>query len=67
MRQNCPNLSCQDFVWIPEYSPEGNVVAHAALHFGSVERGETNLTLSSLATIAMALKITTAKLVEAVD
>jgi transcriptional regulator with XRE-family HTH domain len=36
-------------------------------YMGSVERGETNLTLSSLATIARALKITTSKLVEGVD
>ena len=36
-------------------------------YMGSVERGETNPTLSSLATIARALKITTSKLVEGVD
>jgi transcriptional regulator with XRE-family HTH domain len=36
-------------------------------YMGSVERGETNPTLSSLATIARALKINTAKLVEGVD
>ena len=36
-------------------------------YMGSVERGETNPTLSSLATIARALKINTSKLVEGVD
>jgi transcriptional regulator with XRE-family HTH domain len=36
-------------------------------YMGSVERGETNPTLSSLATIAKTLKITTSKLLEGVD
>lgn len=36
-------------------------------YMGSVERGETNPTLTSLATIARALKITTSKLLEGVD
>ena len=51
------------------FSQEGFADA-CALHrtyMGSVERGETNPTLSSLATIARALKITTSKLVEGVD
>jgi transcriptional regulator with XRE-family HTH domain len=34
---------------------------------GSVERGETNPTLSSLATIARALKITPSKLLDGVE
>jgi transcriptional regulator with XRE-family HTH domain len=36
-------------------------------YMGSVERGETNPTLGSLATIARALKITTSKLLEGTD
>jgi transcriptional regulator with XRE-family HTH domain len=36
-------------------------------YMGSIERGETNPTLSSLATIARALKISTSKLLEGVD
>ena len=36
-------------------------------YMGSVERGETNPTLSSLATIARTLKITTSKLLDGVD
>jgi transcriptional regulator with XRE-family HTH domain len=51
------------------YSQEGFADA-CGLHrtyMGSVERGETNPTLSSLATIARALKVTTSKLVEGVD
>jgi transcriptional regulator with XRE-family HTH domain len=36
-------------------------------YMGSVERGETNPTLASLATIARTLKITTSKLLEGVD
>lgn len=36
-------------------------------YMGSIERGETNPTLGSLATIARALKVTTSKLLEGVD
>jgi transcriptional regulator with XRE-family HTH domain len=36
-------------------------------YMGSVERGETNPTLSSLATIARTLKITASKLLDGVD
>jgi len=36
-------------------------------YMGSVERGETNPTLSSLATIARSLKITVSRLLEGVD
>jgi len=51
------------------YSQEGFADA-CGLHrtyMGSIERGETNPTLSSLATIARTLKITTSKLLEGVD
>ena len=51
------------------YSQEGFADA-CGLHrtyMGSVERGETNPTLSSLATIARALKVSTSKLLEGVD
>jgi transcriptional regulator with XRE-family HTH domain len=36
-------------------------------YMGSVERGETNPTLSSLATIATTLKISISRLVEGID